>query len=267
MRDELDRFYTKQEEAARLLHHIDLEQYDLKIEPSAGSGSFSKLVEDCLAYDIAPSSPEIIEQDFLKLEKLPPYKKLLIFGNPPFGKRSSLAKQFITHSINLGASTIAFILPKTFTKRLNQTMFPENWRLIKKVSLTDSSFMMGTEEIYIPCDFFIWTKDENLSPGVNLREQKPKTPTEFRILPRGDKKADFSINGNNGKLKEISEITNPKAEHYIQVVKKEKFQEIKETLKNLKYDFVSSVNGGVAWINREDVFRAFNELSELTDED
>lgn len=39
--------------------------------------------------------------------------------NPPFGVRSTLAKTFIKHSINLGAETIAFILPKTFNKRLN----------------------------------------------------------------------------------------------------------------------------------------------------
>ena len=261
MRDELDRFYTKNEEAKRLLNYIEnLESYDLKIEPSAGGGSFSKQVKDSIAYDISPSSDDIIKQDFLTLQKtnIPAFQNLLFFGNPPFGKRSSLAKQFIKHCIELGATTIAFILPDTFKKRLNQQMFNEEWRLIEIIPLTDSNFIIdGETEIFIPCSFFIWTRNNQLQPGKNLRETKPPKPTDFKILGRGDKRADFTINGNNGKIKEIAEVTNPKAEHYIQILNRHEFKKIKKTLSNLKYNFYSSVNGGVAWINQEDIFRAY----------
>lgn len=164
MRDNLDRFYTKEKEAERLLKNINLDNYDLIIEPSAGSGSFSKLIKDCLAYDISPAEKNIIQQDFLQLSKenIPEFKNLLIVGNPPFETRSSLAKDFIKHSISLGATTIAFILPNIFIKRLNQTMFSEEWRLVKIIDLKDSYFNLENSEIFIPCKFFIWTKDENI---------------------------------------------------------------------------------------------------------
>lgn len=273
MRDNLDRFYTKEEEARRLLKEIDLDFYDLKIEPSAGSGSFSNLVDGSLAFDIGPTGENIIKQDFLDLQvdKLPEFNKMLIFGNPPFGKRSSLAKDFIKHSISLGATTIAFILPKIFNKRLNQTMFPANWRLIKIVDLNDSNFILDNEEIFIPCSFYVWTKDEAIEPGVNLRQVKPKVPTEFSIVNRGSKDAHFSLNGNNGKIKEIVDITNPKAEHYVRVNSATGFMieptideinKVKEMLGKLEFDFYSSVNGGVAWVNREDIYRAWNNLNQ-----
>lgn len=270
MRDNLDRFYTKEAEAKRLLKEIDLDEYDLFIEPSAGSGSFSNLIDNCLAFDIEPTGENIIKQDFLQLTKdeLPEFSNLLIFGNPPFGKRSSLAKQFIEHSIKLGATTIAFILPKIFNKRLNQTMFPDNWRLIKKVELNDSNFLLDNEEIFIPCSFYVWTKDEGINSGVNLRQVKPSVPSEFTIVKRESPEAHFSINGNSGKVKELNKITNPKAEHYIRVNGQdfiseptiEEINKVKKLLKKLEFNFYSSVNGGVAWINREDIYRAWNNL-------
>lgn len=265
VRDSLDRFYTKPSEAGRLLQHIDLDEYDLRIEPSAGSGSFSDLV-DSTAYDIEPAKEGIIKQDFLKLtkEELPEGEDILFFGNPPFGKRSRLAKEFITHAIELGADTIAFILPDIFNKRLNQTMFPSEWRLTKIVELQDSNFLLEEEEIFIPCSFFIWTKKRDLLPGVNLREFRPETPSDFKIVPRGSDRADFTINGNNGLVKELSEVTNPKAEHYIEVVDND-VEEMKERFRTLEFSFQSSVNGGVAWINREDIYRAYNELIPVED--
>lgn len=79
------------------------------IEPSAGSGSFSNQIKNCVAYDIEPEGKEITQQDFLELEL--EYKKdRLIIGNPPYGSRMNLAQKFYKKSIEL-ADYIAFILP------------------------------------------------------------------------------------------------------------------------------------------------------------
>ena len=43
-------------------------------------------------------------------------------------------------------------------------------------------------------------------------------PKEFMFLPRGSKDADFVINGNSGKIKKVSEVTNSKSEHYIRIL-------------------------------------------------
>lgn len=79
------------------------------IEPSAGNGSFSNQIENCIAYDIEPEHESIIEQDYLKLDI--DYKpKRLIIGNPPFGSRMNLAQKFFKKSVEI-ADYIAFILP------------------------------------------------------------------------------------------------------------------------------------------------------------
>ena len=38
------------------------------IEPSAGNGSFSNQIEDCIAYDIEPEDDRIIKQDYLTVD-------------------------------------------------------------------------------------------------------------------------------------------------------------------------------------------------------
>lgn len=82
------------------------------IEPSAGNGSFSNQIEDCIAYDIEPEDENIIKQDFLQLE-ISYEQGRLIIGNPPFGEKNNLVKQFYNKSIEL-AEYISFILPIKF---------------------------------------------------------------------------------------------------------------------------------------------------------
>ena len=249
----LDKFYTKTDVALNCINLIPaLETYDSIIEPSAGAGSFSSLIE-CVAYDIAPEGEGIIEQDFLQLAQ-PFGEKTLVVGNPPFGKRSLLAKAFIKHSIELGAETIAFILPDTFSKLTNQKIFPPNWRLIVNHKLNGTNFTIENKEYYVPCSFFVWTKREG---NTNLREQVvPKTDL-FDFLGRGDQKADFVINGNNGKVRDLQEVTNPKSEHYIYVKDRGQKERIRSFFEGAKYDFKSSVNGNNAWIGQQDILKYF----------
>ena len=250
MRIDNDKFYTKRSVAKECIDMIDLTKYDLVIEPSAGNGSFSDQLK-CIAYDIEPEGKGIIKQDFFNLEK-PDCKSLLIIGNPPFGNRSTLAKQFIKKSISIGAKTIAFILPDTFNKLSMQKVFPDDWKLIKIHKITDTCFMVGENEYHVPCSFFIWSK---LIEGDNLREKEVGPCDDFSFLKRGDKTADFVLNGNNGKIKRVCDVTNPKAEHYIKGN-----EEVKKILSEIKWDFKSSVNGGVSWINQRDIIKEYKKI-------
>lgn len=257
----LDKFYTKDSTAKECISFVkDINTYDLIVEPSAGSGVFSKKIKNCVAYDIEPDDKTIIKQDFLKLEKLNG-KRILIIGNPPFGKRSVLAKAFIRKSIELGATTIAFILPDTFSKLSNQseTLFPKEWRLIVEEKLSDNNFTIKEDEkikdYHVPCSFYVWTKEAG---KINLRKEKVENSNDFTFLKRGDKEADFSINGNTGKVKNINDITNPKAEHYIKAnIDKDK---LRKRFENMNYDFKSSVNGGNSWIGRQEILKQYKEL-------
>lgn len=253
----LDKFYTPIKVAKYCISLVpNLSQYDLIVEPSAGIGSFSQQLH-CLAYDIEPGKENIIQQDWLALTSLPKNQHCLIIGNPPFGPRSSMAKQFIKHSQKLGAETIAFILPNTFSKLSNQSLslFPQNWSLIVEQSLENSTFILPDgKQYFVPCSFYIWT---NQPSEINLRQIKEPNNEDFCFLPRESQEADFSINGNSGRVKEISEITNPKAEHYIKALKIP-VEELKQIFNSLNYKFFSSVNGGVAWIGQQDILKAYN---------
>ena len=255
---ELDKFYTPKEIALQCINLVpNIAQYDKIIEPSAGNGAFSSQL-NCDAYDIEPENENIIKQDWLNyFPKIGEHT--LIIGNPPFGARASLAKQFIKHSQEIGAETIAFILPDTFSKITNQslTLFPQEWKLIVEHKLDNCNFIINEKEkYYVPCSFYVWTKQES---EINLRKIKLPLSDDFSFLPRGDIKADFSINGNSGKIKEIKDITNPKAEHYIQANKKTK-QDLIKIFSNLQYKILSSVNGGNYWIGQQEILKAYYDF-------
>lgn len=253
---ELDKFYTKNNVVDICIALVkDLDKYDVIIEPSAGSGAFSNKLKNCIAYDLEPENKKIIKQDFLQLNAITGKNKLFI-GNPPFGQRSVLAKKFIKHCQFLGAETIAFILPDTFSKITNQNykLFPIEWSLVVEQKLPDNSFMVGKQEYHVPCSFYIWTKKKS---NINLRKTKLPKPEKIEFLPREARDADFVLNGNSGKIKELQEVTNPKSEHYIKVKNKQEKETIKNLLAHLKYSFKSSVNGGNAWISQYEIVEAY----------
>lgn len=253
MRDELDKFYTKKEDVKVCLSSIDLSIYDTIVEPSAGNGAFSNEIENCIAFDVEPENDNIIKQDFLKVDIIKSSGRILFVGNPPFGERGSLAKKFIKKCIELNAYTIAFILPNTFRKYNNQKMFDDTWYLHKIINISEI-FLLENEEIRIPCSFFVWSKEKTEN---DLRDYLAEDPEEFEVVNRNSKRADFSINGNNGKVKEIKDITNYKAEHLVKVKEGYNVDNIKKELNLLKFKFYSSVNGGVSWINKNDIYKAW----------
>lgn len=266
MRDVLDRFYTPTITAKKCINSIlNIDQYDLIIEPSAGSGSFSSQIEGCVSFDICPQHPDIIKEDYLRVTtgSLPEFSNLLIVGNPPFGQRSSTAKKFISHSIHLGASTIAFILPDTFRKYMNQRMFSSEWRLVSRERLISNSFILDDTTIDIPCSFFIWTKLPDFLPHIDMRDKKYPPAEEFTFLKRGDNNADFCINGNTGKIKNVEDVTNSKAEHYIQVNEGYSVEKIRTELGSIEFDMSSSVSGGVSWVGQNDILSAWERSSSV----
>lgn len=112
---DLDKYYTPRELALRLINKtyevIGVENITEVIEPSAGSGAFSLQIPDCIAYDIKPEHPSIIEMDFFKCTEL--YKRgRMYIGNPPFayGSCNTLYKKFYKLCCELG-DYVAFVLP------------------------------------------------------------------------------------------------------------------------------------------------------------
>lgn len=121
MHIENDKYYTNEQVAKSLIDKtfeiLKDEHITEIIEPSAGNGAFSKQINGCIAYDIAPEDVSVIKQDFLTLDLQYRVGRLFI-GNPPFGTHNALIGNFYKKCVELG-DYIAFILP---ISQLNNTI-------------------------------------------------------------------------------------------------------------------------------------------------
>lgn len=185
----LDRFYTDQDIVQKILKHLDLNKYDLIIDPSAGDGAFSEHLPNCRAYDIIPGTSQhkvpIQKADFLKLpdNTFAGRNRILAIGNPPFGLQCSLAIKFFKKCARF-ANDIAFILPKSFRKQSVQNRLPLNFHLKLELDIPNDSFTINNKPHSVPCIFQLWSKQEE--PRQKPQLAKPKnfeftTPKEANL--------------------------------------------------------------------------------------
>jgi hypothetical protein len=158
-----DQFYTDENVAKTCINQITTILPHTKkyvwVEPSAGNGAFLHNIPSCyekIGLDLEPKANDIIKQDYLKWSP-PKDKDIIIFGNPPFGRQSSLAKSFISKSCEF-AKVIAFILPKSFTKPSMFSAFDLKFHLIHSAELEKDSFVINGSKYDVPCVFQIWEK-------------------------------------------------------------------------------------------------------------
>jgi hypothetical protein len=159
-----DQFYTNDRVAAscvqRIIELLPLTREYLWVEPSAGNGAFLRPLPatfPTIGLDIDPQAKGILLQDYLTWQ--PPAGKIIVFGNPPFGRQSSLAKAFISKSCEY-ATVIAFILPKSFTKPSMVRAFDRSFHLLQSTELEKNSFVVNGVAYDVPCVFQIWQKRE-----------------------------------------------------------------------------------------------------------
>lgn len=183
----LDKFYTKPEIVQFCLNYLDVEKYTNIIEPSAGSGNFLyQLPIRAIGYDIAPEGDKIIQADFLQLE-FNLQGSTLVVGNPPFGIQNKMAIDFFNKSAKF-ATTIAFILPKSFRKISIQNRLDLNFKLIADIDIPENSFLLLDQEYSLPTCFQIWEKQSELRKIV-----KPKLKSKYIDFTKDIKLADFRI--------------------------------------------------------------------------
>ena len=130
------------------------------IEPSAGDGSFLKILPEnkTLAIDIEPKGENIETADYLNWTP-PLNKKYIVFGNPPFGLRGQLALKFINYSASF-ADYVCFILPQLFEsdgkgvprKRV------DGFNLVHSEKLDTNFYEPNKKEVKVNCIFQIWSK-------------------------------------------------------------------------------------------------------------
>jgi hypothetical protein len=172
-----DQYYTKSATAKRCIETIlallpETAVYQW-IEPSAGAGVFLNNLPPAfekIGVDLEPKSPNIQQGDFLKW--VPPISAdgRIFFGNPPFGKQSSLAKSFIKRAAQY-SNVIAFILPRSFVKPSMSNAFPLEFHCIHSEELEKNAFEVNGVEYDVPCVFQIWQKKSvNRAVAVAAKE-------------------------------------------------------------------------------------------------
>lgn len=163
---DLDQFYTRPEVASMCMEKIrqivPIEDISLWIEPSAGTGIFLDIMpEPKRGFDIDAehAGNEVEIQNFLTWDYHGLPRGVATVGNPPFGKNSSLALEFIKQAAKF-SDWICMILPRTFEKETMQNKIPRNFELVEDsmMVLEPYSFMHDNEPYDVPCCFQIWRK-------------------------------------------------------------------------------------------------------------
>lgn len=257
-----DAFFTKSDVAARCIetvrHIVDLVEFDLIIEPSAGSGAFSSLLPDALAFDIEPQAEGIVKQDFLELntDALCHDKRVLVIGNPPFGRQSSLAKRFIKKCASF-ADTIAFILPKSFKKESQAKAFPLDFHKVHEKDLDDDSFTIQGRAYPVPCVFQIWRRIEGQSRAV----EEKQTPSCYAFVKK-DQDPDYALRRvgvNAGAMSSVIDDKSPQSHYFIKLdesIDKTGFEAAYSTLV-----FTHNNTVGPRSISKQEFTKALNAIS------
>ena len=179
MQQELDQFFTPEKDAVKFINKVDglygLSTYDNIIEPSAGAGSFFKnLPKNAIGLDLEPLHKDIIKMDFFDYEF--PKGKTIVIGNPPYGRRGSLALQFINKSAKY-ADVIAFVLPRGFKRVAMQNSVDLSLHLVYEEFIEDFELPCG--KIHkVKSIFQVWEKREEKREKV----EEPKSHPDFTLL-------------------------------------------------------------------------------------
>ncbi len=182
-----DQFNTKEfvaKECLKLLSQsYRFEDYDLIIEPSAGTGSFFNNLpaDNRLAIeidkDLCRANPKYINKSFFDFEPSKQYKKVIVVGNPPFGTQNKLSVDFFNHAAKF-SEVIAFIIPRTWNKQSIHDRLDKRFHLIKSVDLLEEPFE-GVKSTNVKCCFQIWEKRNKLREKV----KKILSHEDWEFLP------------------------------------------------------------------------------------
>lgn len=244
--------------------YLKINKSELIIEPSAGNGSFiniiKKLTNNYLFYDIKPEHDDIVNADFLNVNRYD--CDCHIIGNPPFGNKSSAAIKFIKHSANiLKSKSISFVLPISFRKPSFQKSFPLNYHLIYETKLPINSFTYHGNEKDIKTIFQIWKR----------KNYNRKKPAKLIPLPwyKFSKKenSDISIRrvgSNAGFVKITTEDDNINTHWFIKINnkhnkhKRHNVNNLLIKLNNIKFNKTNNI--AAISISKQDIIKKYNNV-------
>lgn len=267
-RNTIDKYYTNPTVVQQCIQYVKMHVQidstnDFIIEPSAGNGAFiagiKSLSNQYAFYDIEPEHPEIVQQDYLAWEHTSiattahPHN-IHVIGNPPFGRQSSMAIQFIKKSA-LFSKSISFILPKSFKKDSLQKSFPSHFHLVFEIDLPDKAFLVDGCEYTVPCIFQIWEKRE-----IHREIRPSQTPRHFQFVGKGEH-PDISVRRVGiyaGKIDTVIETKSEQSHYFIRFTNGKSTEENITQLSEIVYQDNNTV--GPRSISKQELIIRFNPV-------
>ena len=247
VRDEgLDKFYTSKPFAKECIEAVFRryggDRFDLLVEPSAGSGSFLHQLPEGIqrvGMALSPEDSSIRPGNFFEFSPEDLGDRVLVIGNPPFGRGCSLAIRFFNHAAQW-ASVIAFIVPRTFRRHSVQNRLDLRFRLESDTEVPTRPCVFHPA-MSVKCCFQIWERASSPRAQVRMPTSHPDWqflaygPSDGRGQPTPPEGASFAIRAYGGNIGEIRECglrtLRPKSWHWIRSVEdsallKERFRSI-----------------------------------------
>jgi len=272
-RNTIDKFYTSpavvSQCLARFAEEVKIGDDDLLLEPSAGGGAFiagMKQLGETRFYDLQPEHPEVIQQNYLELDHSLFLKKVVhsnvhpvvhpvvhVIGNPPFGRQSSLAIKFIRKSAEF-ATTISFILPKSFKKPSYQAKIPLCFHLITEFDLPQNAFLLAGKPHDVPCVFQIWQRRD--TPRAVDEKQEPQG-YEFVKKEENPDLCIRRVGYYTGKVDAEIESKSVQSHYFIRFTERDGIAEKVKRLENLEFAGKDDTVGARS-ISKGDVIKELN---------
>lgn len=247
----LDKFYTLQNVASACIEQLNIHDYDLVVEPSAGSGSFFNNIvhPNKVGMDVEPECDGIQQQDWFTYTINPNYSRVLVIGNPPFGKRNKLSVEFVKKATSTpNVQTVAFILPNVWNKHTLQKHIHRSFRIKSILELPNNSFTLDNILYNVPCSFFIMDR----STGLDLRfDPKKHVDTPDFIFGTKDDYTFFTMGSAPYNIKDVPSINN--RGYYIKVKNGVDIDMVRARFKKADWTGYSSANGGVYWLTKPEL--------------
>ena len=256
---DLEQYFTTPEIALSCVElvkkHYDLTKFDNIIEPSVGAGAFLEhLPIRTIAIDIDPEMKCNYLGDFLEINFSK--QRSLFIGNPPFGRRSSIAFKFIEHALP-SAKVIAFILPNSFHKANFINRLPTNLHQVD--SLDVSGIWNGN---YLNLTFFIYEKRQEEREKIVEESEHPDftmihkhlSRTSDEEFDRVKREYDFAMGQvANAKVKDFDSLKKKGSLFFI----KTNNPYVREVFNRLDFSFLDNKNTAHKSLSRSDVIEAY----------
>jgi predicted RNA methylase len=261
----LDQYFTSPDLVdqcmAVLESSMSLNDFDLIVEPSAGSGRFLNHLpsETLIALDVAPRDPRVREADFLTFEP-EQAGKILVVGNPPFGRRGALAIRFLNHAMEF-ADTVAMILPRSFNKFTFSNRVNQKFALKESVNLS-GFFDFDGQEVPVKTVFQIWRKSEKLRPLITPDTSHPDFLMRHAHLSRIDETerqeliafADLALPQVGSRFVPVDPPTVSRGSYWFIRLNS---SASREAFERLDFSFLAGTNTAHTSVSKADIVRAY----------